>query len=109
YRKLGPVLLGVAEVHVLPDGGSSVLVWTEDVHVRGLSRSATAWLMRPVFTAMLRVIARRLAAEAHAGRCRRALSSSPATVSARREPGLVGPAWWARRLRLLRGAHRRQS
>lgn len=67
YRKLGPVLLGTAEVHVLPDGASSVLVWTEDVHLRGLPRSLTAPVLRVALGAMLRVVTRRLGAEVRAG------------------------------------------
>ncbi len=62
-RCLGPVLLGVAEVHVLPDGESSILIWTEDVHLRGLPHLLTAPLLRIALGAMLRVVVRRLVAE----------------------------------------------
>ena len=64
YRKLGPVLLGTAEVCVQPDGASCVITWTEDVHLRGLPPRLTAWALRPVLAAMLRVVIRRLRAEA---------------------------------------------
>jgi len=63
YRKLGPVLLGTAEVRVSPAGDGSVLEWSEDVHVRGLPRTLTAWALRPVLGAMLRVVARRVVDE----------------------------------------------
>ncbi len=63
YRKLGPVLLGTAEVRVSPAGDGSVLEWSEDVHVRGLPRALTAWALRPVLGAMLRVVARRVVDE----------------------------------------------
>jgi len=63
YRKLGPVLLGTAEVQVLPDGDSCVVLWTEDVHLRGLPRRLTAPVLRPVLAAMVRVVMRRLRVE----------------------------------------------
>ena len=63
YRKLGPLLLGTAEVHVLPDGGSSVVVWTEDVHLRGLPRRLTAPPLALALGKMLRVVVGRLDAE----------------------------------------------
>lgn len=63
YRKLGPVLLGTAEVRVRPAGDAATLIWTEDVHLRGLPRGLTAPLLRPVLEGMLRVVVRRLRAE----------------------------------------------
>ncbi|NLF04485.1 MAG: SRPBCC family protein [Actinomycetales bacterium] len=63
YRKVGPVLLGTAEVGVRPDGEHAELEWIEDVHLRGLPRGATAWCMRPLLGLMLRVVVRRLEAE----------------------------------------------
>ena len=66
YRKLGPVLLGTAEVHVRPAGDACTLTWTEDVHLRGLPRGLTAPVLRPVLNAMLRIVVRRLRAEVDA-------------------------------------------
>lgn len=63
YRKLGPVLLGTAEVRVRPAVDACTLIWTEDVHLRGLPRGLTAPLLRPVLEGMLRVVVRRLRAE----------------------------------------------
>ena len=64
YRKLGPVLLGTAGVHVRPTGSTScILTWTEDVHLRGLPRRLTAPLLRPVLALMLRIVMRRLRRE----------------------------------------------
>jgi len=64
YRKLGPVLLGTAELRVFPGGEhASVLEWTEDVHLRGLPRGLTAGALRPLLGAMLRVVAWRIDAE----------------------------------------------
>ena len=63
YRKLGPVLLGTAEVGVRSDGEHAELEWIEDVHVRGLPRGATAWFVRPLLGLMLRVVVRRLQSE----------------------------------------------
>lgn len=68
YRKLGPVLLGTAEVHVLPDGDAgSIVVWTEEVWLRGLPRVLSAPVLRVALGAMLRVVVRRLSAEVRAG------------------------------------------
>ena len=67
YRKRGPVLLGTAGVHVGPEDPSScTVVWTEDVHLRGLPRGLTAPVLRPVLALMLRVVMRRLRAEVNA-------------------------------------------
>jgi len=64
YRKLGPVLLGGATVQVRPTGPAScMLLWTEDVHLRGLPRALTAPLMRPMAAGMLHHALRRVRAE----------------------------------------------
>ena len=67
YRKLGPLLLGTAEVRVRPAGDACTLIWTEDVHLRGLPRALTAPVLRPVLEGMLRIVVRRLRAEVGAG------------------------------------------
>ena len=55
YRKLGPLLLGTAEVHVRPAGPAAAdVAWVERIHLRGLPPAATAWLLRPVLAAMVR-------------------------------------------------------
>lgn len=67
YRKLGPVLLGTAEVHVRPLGAEHcALTWVEDVHLRGLPPAASAWLLRPVLGGMLHVVLARASAELRA-------------------------------------------
>ena len=67
YRKLGPVLLGTAEVHVRPLGPEHcALTWVEDVHLRGLPAGATAGVLRPVLGTMLRVVLARASAELRA-------------------------------------------
>lgn len=64
YRKLGPVLLGEATVQVRPTGPAScMLLWTEDVHLRGLPRRLTAVLLRPMAAGMLHHALRRVRAE----------------------------------------------
>jgi hypothetical protein len=64
YRKLGPVLLGEATVQVRPTGPAScTVVWTEDVHLRGLPRRLTTPLLRPFLALMLRVMLRRMRRE----------------------------------------------
>jgi hypothetical protein len=64
YRKTGPVLLGEATVHVRPTGPTScALIWTEDVHLRGLPRALTAPLLRPFTAAMLHRALRAVRAE----------------------------------------------
>lgn len=64
YRKLGPVLLGTAEVHVTPLGpGRSAVTWVEDVHLRGLPRAAVAWASGPLGAAMVRRALRKVRAE----------------------------------------------
>lgn len=68
FRKLGPVLLGTAEVRVAPDGpGASVVTWVEDLHLRGLPRWAVSWAARPLAGAMVRRALRRVRAEVTAG------------------------------------------
>ncbi|MBO1752183.1 hypothetical protein J4G33_10255 [Actinotalea sp. BY-33] len=67
YRKLGPVLLGTAEVHVRPLGpGLCEVAWVERVHLRGLPRALTTAPLRPVLGGMgwyvLRQVAREVAA-----------------------------------------------
>lgn len=73
YRKLGPVLLGGAEVRVEPDGPEgSTVTWVEDIHLRGLPRWAVAWVSRPLATLMVRGALRKVRAEvATAARSRR--------------------------------------
>lgn len=68
YRKLGPVLLGTAEVAVRPLGaGHCQVTWTERVHLRGPHLPgwplATAVALRPVLGPMLRLALRRIRAE----------------------------------------------
>lgn len=68
YRKLGPVLLGGAEVLVEPAGPDACdVTWVEDIHLRGLPRWAVAWASRPLATLMVRSALRKVRAEAHAG------------------------------------------
>lgn len=68
YRKLGPVLLGEAEVVVEPLGAdSSTVTWVEDIHLRGLPRGAVAWVARPLAAAMVRRALRKVRAEISAG------------------------------------------
>ena len=55
YRKLGPVLLGGAEVLVdLLGPDQCTVTWIEDIHLRGLPRWAVAWVSRPLSGAMVR-------------------------------------------------------
>ena len=69
YRKLGPVLLGGAEVRVEPLGpDESAVTWVEDIHLRGLPRWAVAWVSRPLATVMVRSALRKVRAEATAAR-----------------------------------------
>lgn len=64
YRKLGPVLLGGAEVLVEPAGPDACdVTWVEDIHLRGLPRWAVAWISRPLATLMVRSALRRVRAE----------------------------------------------
>ncbi|MCL3861548.1 SRPBCC family protein [Actinotalea sp. K2] len=64
YRKLGPLLLGTAEVHVRPLGPQHCQVtWVEDVHLRLLPRALTRPLLRPVMTAMLHLVLGRVSRE----------------------------------------------
>ena len=63
FRKLGPVLLGAAEVIVVPEGEACVVRWVEDVHVRGLPRRLTDPVLRRALGAMLRLVLRRVHAE----------------------------------------------
>lgn len=54
YEKLGPVLLGTAELHVRPLGPDTCEVaWVERVHLRGLPPALTAPVLRPVLAAMV--------------------------------------------------------
>lgn len=64
FRKLGPVLLGTAEVQVRPLGPRhSTVTWVERVHLRGAPPAVTGWAMAPVLGLMLRLALRRMAAE----------------------------------------------
>ena len=64
YRKVGPVLLGTAEVHVRPLGpGHSALTWVEDVHVRGLPAPLTRPFVGLFLRGMLDLALRRITAE----------------------------------------------
>ncbi|HEY3437680.1 MAG TPA: hypothetical protein VGK35_08330, partial [Actinotalea sp.] len=64
FTKLGPVLLGTAEIHVQPiSGGSSLVTWVETVHLRGLPPRITAPALRPVLRLMSRLALRRVVAE----------------------------------------------
>lgn len=64
FRKLGPTLLGGATVQVRPTGPAScMVVWTEDVHLRGLPRRLTTPVLRPFLALMLGVVMRRLRRE----------------------------------------------
>lgn len=64
YRKLGPVLLGGAEVLVEPAGPDACdVTWFEDIHLRGLPRWAVAWISRPLATLMVRGALRKVRAE----------------------------------------------
>lgn len=64
YRKLGPVLLGGAEVLVTPAGPDACdVTWVEDIHLRGLPRWAVAWISRPLATVMVRSALRKVRAE----------------------------------------------
>lgn len=68
YRKLGPVLLGGAEVLVTPAGPDACdVTWVEDIHLRGLPRWAVAWISRPLATLMVRSALRKVRAEVAAG------------------------------------------
>lgn len=72
FRKLGPVLLGTAEVVIDPLGPDECSVtWVEDIHLRGLPRWAVAWASRPLATAMLRHALRKVRAEVTTGVGRR--------------------------------------
>jgi len=58
------VLLGEATVQVRPTGPAScMLLWTEDVHLRGLPRRLTNVLLRPMTAGMLHHALRRVRAE----------------------------------------------
>ena len=68
FTKLGPVLLGSAEMHVRPHGTNACTVtWLETVHLRGLPPAMTAPPLRPVLRAMTRLALRRVAAEVESG------------------------------------------
>ena len=67
YRKLGPVLLGTAEVHVRPTGRASCTVtWVERVHLRGLPARITRPVLSPVLAAMTSLALRTMAKEQRA-------------------------------------------
>ena len=67
FRKMGPVLLGTAEVHVRATGPcESDVTWLETVHVKGLPPRLTAAPLRVVLAAMTRLALRRIAAEVEA-------------------------------------------
>jgi len=64
YRKLGPILLGTAEVRVQPLGAMACTVtWVEHVHLRGLPAWVTAPILSPVLAQMSKLALRRMAAE----------------------------------------------
>jgi len=65
FTKLGPVLLGTAEVRVAPiDDGSSRATWVEDVYLAGpLPASLTRRLLAPTLAAMVRFALWRAARE----------------------------------------------
>ena len=64
YRKLGPVLLGTAEVLVKPLGDTACIVtWVEHVHLRGLPPRLTAPILSPLLAQMSKLALRRMAAE----------------------------------------------
>jgi hypothetical protein len=64
YRKLGPVLLGTAEVRVQPVSDTECTVtWVEHVHLRGLPSRLTAPILDAFLAAMSRIALRRIAAE----------------------------------------------
>ena len=64
YRKLGPVLLGTAEVLVHPLGAAACTVtWVEHVHLRGFPPGLTAPIVNPVLALMTKLALRRMAAE----------------------------------------------
>ncbi len=55
YRKLGPVLLGTAELRVAPLGPHACTVtWDEAIHLRGLPAGLVAPVARPLAAAMVR-------------------------------------------------------
>lgn len=59
FTKLGPVLHGEAQLEVSDQGGQSLVVWTETVHLRGWRGSS--WLLTPPLHVMLRLALRRAA------------------------------------------------
>ena len=64
FRKLGPVLLGTADVHVRVSGPDTCdVTWLERGHLRGLPPGLTAAPLRGGLTAMTRVALRRFATE----------------------------------------------
>ncbi|MBC7306675.1 MAG: hypothetical protein H5T80_07030, partial [Dietzia sp.] len=64
YEKLGPLLLGTAELHVRPLGPDTCeAAWVERVHLRGLPVGLTAPALRPVLTAMVAYALHRVHAE----------------------------------------------
>jgi hypothetical protein len=64
YRKLGPVLLGTAEVRVQRGNDSECTVtWVEHVHLRGLPPRLTAPILDAFLAAMSRIALRQMAAE----------------------------------------------
>ncbi len=69
YLKLGPVLLGTAEVVVTPAGPQGCTVtWLESIHLRGLPAGVVAVVARPLASAMVRRALRAVEAELAAGR-----------------------------------------
>lgn len=64
YEKLGPLLLGTAELHVRPLGPDTCeAAWVERVHLRGLPAALTAPVLRPVLGAMVTYALHRVHAE----------------------------------------------
>lgn len=66
FRKTGPVLGGVAEIHVRPLGPALCEVtWIERITVRGVPAGLTDVVARPATGAMLRRVLGLVAAEVH--------------------------------------------
>ena len=67
-RKDGPVLLGTAEIVVVPRGPDDALVtWVEDVHLRFLPARWTRRPLRPVLAGMSRYALRQISREVSGG------------------------------------------
>jgi len=73
FTKLGPLLLGTAEVRVAPRGDrASLTTWVEDVYLAGpLPPALTRRLLAPVLAGMVRLALWRAAREVASGRSER--------------------------------------